>query len=116
MLTLPLGQNDAHANGRVTETIYATLGLRDGVMLEPRLVQQNIELAGKDARKITKKIGANTDQLEDVLEEIAEARRAIKKVEEELGPTRVPLETAAAARNRKAERAATPFPRAIASR
>ncbi|AKF07401.1 RNA polymerase sigma factor RpoD [Sandaracinus amylolyticus] len=37
------------------------------------------------AKRLSKKIGAEPDQLKEILEEIAEARRGIKKVEEELG-------------------------------
>jgi hypothetical protein len=37
------------------------------------------------AKKLQRKLGCDSDQLREILEEIGEARRGIKKVEEELG-------------------------------
>ncbi len=73
---LSIGEAERRAGGLTEKAIRQAM----------RDMQENPVLA----RKLTKKIGANPDQLKDVLEEIAEARRAIKKVEEELGQ---PVET-----------------------
>ncbi len=73
---MSIGEAERRAGGLTEKAIRQAM----------REMQENPALA----RRMTKKIGCDADQLKDVLEEIAEARRAIKKVEEELGQ---PVET-----------------------
>jgi hypothetical protein len=48
---LAVRENDPHADRRVTQTIDAAFRLRDGIVFEPSLVHQVIELALEDPRR-----------------------------------------------------------------
>ena len=46
---LAMRENDPHADGCVAEAINAAFRIRHRIMLQPRLIQQRIELTRKDA-------------------------------------------------------------------
>ena len=48
---LALRENDPHADGVVAQAIYAAFLVGDGIVLQPRPFQQQIELTLEDARR-----------------------------------------------------------------